>query len=355
MDMDNVAANGKGMSAARERDRETRRAEIRFFVPGVKHYDNRYYSNHPSSFAHLSITGDSCARRCAHCDGRLLQTMLGATSLEAMRKIIDKLLENGCRGILVSGGSDARGEVPLRDFAEGLNYAKQEGLKVLVHGGLVRRETAVRLKEAGVDQVLLDVIGDERTIREVCRLDRKPEDYLQAMLYCREAGLSIAPHVVIGLDFCRIRGELRALEMIRRADPETIVLVIVTPARGTAMAGIFPPPAAKTAEIMAAARALHPVTPIALGCMRPPGLYKRQAEIMAIDLGVNGIAYPDEATVAYAESRGLEAVFSEECCCLLGLPPVAQTESRSRCGGRGTKRSSAAARSDSPARRTSPL
>ena len=321
--MYNVTTNGKGMRATIERDRETRRAKIRFFVPGAKHYDNRYYSNHPSSFAHLSITGDSCDRRCAHCDGRLLKTMLRATSLEAMRGIIDRLLENHCRGILVSGGSDARGEVPLRDFAEWLNYAKQKGLKVLVHGGLIRRETAIRLKEAGVDQVLLDVIGDERTIHRVYRLNRKPVDYLQAMLCCREAGLPIVPHVVIGLDFCQIRGEQRALEMIRQADPEAIVLVIVTPARGTAMAGIKPPPVEKAAEIMAAARAMHPATPIALGCMRPPGLYKRQAEIMAIDCGVNGIAYPDEATVAYAESRGLKPVFSEECCSLLGIPPVA--------------------------------
>jgi lipoyl synthase len=322
MDMKKDAAKGKDMRATIARNRETRRVEIRFFVPGAKHYDNAYYSNRLSSFAHLSITGDSCARHCAHCDGRLLKTMLGVTSLEAMRGIVDKLLENDCRGILVSGGSDAQGEVPLGDFTEGLHYAKQKGMKVLVHGGLVRRETAVRLKEAGVDQVLLDVIGDECTIRHVCHLDRKPEDYLQAMLCCRDAGLSIAPHVVIGLDFGQIRGEQRALEMICRADPEAIVLVIVTPASGTAMAGIQPPPVERVAEIMAAVRALHPTTPIALGCMRPPGLYKRQAETMAVDCGMNGIAYPDEATVAYAESRGLKPVFLEECCSLLGIPTV---------------------------------
>jgi lipoyl synthase len=322
-DMQKDTTNGKGMCAPGQQKGETREAQIRFSVPGAKHYDNRFYSNRPYSFAHLSITGDSCARRCAHCDGRLLKTMLGATSLEAMRGIIDKLSESRCRGILVSGGSDARGEVPLRNFAEGLNYAKQMGMKVLVHGGLVRPETVVLLKEAGVDQVLLDVVGDERTIHDVLHLDRKPNDYLQAMLCCREAGVPIAPHVVIGLDFGQIRGEQRALEMIRLADPEAIVLVIVTPASGTTMAGIQLPPVEKVAEIMAAARAMHPATPITLGCMRPPGLYKRQVEIMAIDCGVNGIAYPDEATVAYAQSRGLKPVFSEECCSLLGIPPIA--------------------------------
>jgi uncharacterized radical SAM superfamily protein len=196
------------------------------------------------------------------------------------------------------------------------------GLKVLVHGGLIRRETAAMLKEAKVDQVLIDVIGDEGTIRAVCHLNRKPDDYLQSMLCCRDAGLNIAPHVVIGLHFGQIRGEWRSLEMIQKADPETIVLVILAPAKGTAMAGIQPPSTNEAAEIMATARALHPATPIVLGCMKPPGLYKREAEIIAVDCGANGIAYPDEATIAYAESRGLKPVFSEECCSLLDIPPL---------------------------------
>ncbi|MBW6487302.1 MAG: hypothetical protein K0B01_14250, partial [Syntrophobacterales bacterium] len=182
----------------------------------------------------------------------------------------------------------------------------------------IQRETANRLKEAGVDQVLMDVIGAENTIREVCHLTRKPDDYLQSMLYCRDAGLQIAPHVVIGLHFGQIRGEERALEMIRKADPETIVLVILTPARGTAMAGIQPPALDEVARIIATARILNPSTPITLGCARPPGNYKRRAERTAIDCGVNGIAYPDETTVNYAQSRGLKALFTEECCSLLG-------------------------------------
>ncbi|MBU1743855.1 MAG: radical SAM protein [Proteobacteria bacterium] len=294
--------------------------EIGFFAPGAKHYDNQYYSNRPFSFAHLSVTGEACACRCAHCEGALLKTMIGAISPQAMRRVVDDLLKKGCRGILVSGGSDANGEVHLQPFAEVMGYAKRMGLKVLAHGGLIQRETAARLKEAGVDQVLMDVIGDEGTIREVCHLNRKPGDYLQSMLYCRDAGLNIAPHIVIGLHFGQIRGEERALEMIRQADPETIVLVILTPARGTAMAGIQPPAMDEVARIMATARILNPATPITLGCTRPPGKYKRRAERIAIDCGVNGIAYPDETTVDYARSQGLKTVFSEECCSLLPFP-----------------------------------
>jgi len=292
--------------------------EIGFSVPGAKHYDNAHYSNRPFSFAHFSVTGEVCALRCAHCEGALLKTMIGTTCPEAMHGEVDRLLKKGCRGILVSGGCDSKGTVPLEPFADAIGYAKQMGLKVLVHSGLIQRETAVRFKEAGVDQALMDIIGDESTIHQVCRLDRKPGDYLQSMLYCRDAGLRIAPHIVIGLHFGQIRGEQRALEMISEADPETIVLAILTPARGTAMAGIQPPALEEAARIMATARILNPATPITLGCARPPGHYKRRAERAAIDCGVNGIAYPDQTTVDYALSRGLQPVFSEECCSLLG-------------------------------------
>jgi uncharacterized radical SAM superfamily protein len=106
--------------------------------------------------------------------------------------------------------------------------------------------------------------------------------------------------------------------MIREVDPETIVLVILTPAGGTAMAGIRPPAMDEATRIMVTARILNPATPITLGCARPPGPYKRRVERVAIDCGVNGIAYPDETTVGYARRRGLKPVFSEECCSLLG-------------------------------------
>ncbi|MCX5780033.1 MAG: radical SAM protein, partial [Firmicutes bacterium] len=135
---------------------------------------------------------------------------------------------------------------------------------------------------------------------------------------CREVDLNIAPHVVVGLHYGQIRGERRALEMIRQAGPEAVILVVLTPTGGTVMAEVLPPSLAEVGEVMAAARLMNPSIPVSLGCARPPGQYKRQLEILAVDCGVNGIAYPDEATVAYAQGKGLQIMFSEECCSLIG-------------------------------------
>lgn len=290
-------------------------------VPGAKHYASRYYANRRDSFVNLSVTGQACACRCAHCGGKLLQTMLPVPTPSAMLRVVDGLVARGCRGILVSGGADCKGEVPLLQFVEAMAYARSRGLRVLVHGGLITKETAIALREAGVDQVLLDVIGHEDTIRKVYHLNRTPRDYFDSMMACREAGLAIAPHIVIGLHFGLILGETRALDMIRQAEPEALVLVILTPTGGTAMANVEPPPVDHVALITAMARIRNPDIPITMGCVRPPGLYKRHVERIAVDCGVNVIAYPDEATVVHAQRRGLETVFTEMCCSLAGAAP----------------------------------
>jgi len=291
--------------------------EIFFAVPGQKKYFNRYYQNRAASFVNLSVTGSRCELRCAHCGGRLLQTMVSVPTPEAMFTAVDRLVAKNCKGILVSGGCNAAGEVPLLPFVEAIKYAKKRGLKTLVHAGLINRTTAYMLAEAGVDQVLLDIIGDTDTIREVYHLDRKPEDYYNGMRICQEVGLKIAPHVVIGLHFGQIRGETYALDMIKQIKSEVMVLVILTPMADTDMEKVEPPVMEQVGTIMRKALQQNLETPVTLGCARPPGIYKRQVEKMAVDYGINGIAYPDESTVAYAESCGRKAIFVEECCSLI--------------------------------------
>ncbi len=291
---------------------------IYFAVPGPKKYFNRYYKNRAASFVNLSVTGSRCALQCAHCSGRLLQTMVSVPAPEDMYTLIDSLAAKNCNGILVSGGCNISGEVPLLPYIKAIEYAKKRGLKTIVHAGIINEYTAYKLAEAGIHQVLLDIIGNAETIREVYHLDRKPEDYYRSMQICKEAGLKIAPHVVIGLHFGQIRGEIYALDMISKIKPEVLVLVILTPMADTVMEKIEPPAMEQLDLIMRKAQEQSKETTVTLGCARPAGVYKRQAERMAVDRGVNVIAYPDVSTIVYAQNRGRKAIFVEECCCLIG-------------------------------------
>ena len=289
---------------------------LRLAAPGAKRYEIEGFRNNPDRFVAISLTGRACVLRCEHCQGQLLESMYPAPTPQLLRDLADELVARGCQGVLLSGGADRQGQVPLDGHLEAIAYLKARGLKVIVHTGLVDKATARGLKTAGVEQVLVDVIGDEETIRQVYHLDKKPQDYAATLAALKEVGLTIAPHVVVGLHFGRIRGELTALEMITAAEPEAIILVVLNPLPGTPM-GRFPPPSAEAVGRLAAvARILNPERQINLGCARPPGPTKARMERLAITAGINALAYPSETSIAYARSLALAVEWVEMCCSL---------------------------------------
>lgn len=290
---------------------------IRFHAPGLKRFATSEYGGQDAAeFVSISVTGTACALRCEHCEMHVLRGMadLGAVSA-SLFDLCARARERGARGVLVSGGSDAQGRVPLLAHARDLVRIRRElGLLVRVHPGLPDEETCALLAEAGIDGAMVDVIGHEDTIREVYHLDASPGDY-EAMLARLEAHrVPSVPHIVLGLHFGRMLGEDRALEMIARHPPRLLVLVVLMPLAGTGMAGVLPPPPAEIGAFFARARAALPETPIHLGCARPLGETKALIDRLAVDCGLNGIAYPSEGIVAHAHARGLEPAFVNACC-----------------------------------------
>jgi uncharacterized radical SAM superfamily protein len=221
----------------------------------------------------------------------------------------------------VSGGADRNGAVPLEAFIPAISLIKEQDpqFRIIVHTGLIRVEEGRKLKQAGVDQILIDVIGDEDTIREVYRLNRRVEDYEETLSMLKEIGHRLAPHIIIGHHFGKIRGEWKALEMITRIGVETLVLVVIKPLPKTGMDQIEIPRPEETSRISAVARILNPALPIRMGCIRPAHSWKAEMERGFIDSGVNTIAYPLQGTIDYAKEMGLEARSIEMCCSLIEL------------------------------------
>jgi hypothetical protein len=191
------------------------------------------------------------------------------------------------------------------------------GLQVIVHTGLADEQTARGLYDAGVDQALFDVIGDEETVRTVYGLPYTPKDYARGLLALRQSGLVVAPHVVVGLHYGQLRGELAALEIIQDIGADMVVLVVLRPLPNTPMASVIPPSAQEMGRLMAVARLLMPDTPLMLGCARPAGQDKVPMERLAVLAGANVVAYPDPHTVRLAAERGLRIEFLESCCTMV--------------------------------------
>jgi lipoyl synthase len=293
--------------------------ELTFAVPGMVSYQTSDLPSHPEHFAAVSVTGRNCALKCDHCQGKLLESMIPSQTPEAFLATADRLRSQGGLGLLLSGGADRNGEVPLERFIPAIRLIKEKDprFKVIVHTGLIRRSLARDLKDAGVDQVLIDVIGDEETIRQVYHLDRRVEDYEETLAMLKEAGHRLAPHIIIGHHFGEIRGEWRALEMVTRIGVDTLVLVVIKPLSPSRKGSFRIPTPEETARISSAARILNPSTPVRLGCIRPAHPWKARMEKGFIDSGVNTIAYPLQGTIEHAKERDLKTRFAEMCCSLL--------------------------------------
>ena len=283
-----------------------------FYLPGMFVMDG-VRGRYPA----ISITGPACGLGCDHCSGEILKSMPAAQSPGELVDLCLRLRDAGVEGFLITGGSDARGRLPWSRFLDALAEVKRRtGLHLSVHSGMVDRQTAAALKQAGVDQANLDIVGAEETWREVIHLADGAallDDSLDAL---HTAGLEVVPHVVMGIHKGRIVGERRALEILRRYPPKLLVWVALMPLPGTPMAGAAPPALEEAARLLGESRLLFPESEIALGCARPRGEYGRALERMAIDAGVNRVALYAEESVDYARSLGVEAGFLQTCCSL---------------------------------------
>ncbi len=294
--------------------------KIRFYAPSFTYYKTKYYCSTTTDFPTISLTGTSCALNCKHCGGKVLETMHSALSEKELFDLCLKLKQNGARGCLVSGGCLPDGSVPLDGFVHALKQIKQQlGLTVFVHSGIINLETAVSLKEAGVDAVLLDVIGSSETIGKIYNLAVTPDDYSKSLKALDAAGLNYVPHVIVGLNDGRLDGELEALRMISGVKPSAIVIIAFMPIHGTIMAKTLPPKPIDIAKVVAIAHNMFPETPLVLGCMRPKGADRALTDVLALKAGVDAIAFPSEEAIKYAQGIGAEVSFSSYCCAQMYL------------------------------------
>ncbi len=288
---------------------------IKFYAPSFLHYKNAYFNVPKNTFPSISITGTSCTLMCKHCNTQLLKTMISATTPKKLIDVCRKLSEQGCKGCLISGGCLPDGSMPLEKFLEAITYVKKEyNLTIAVHTGIIGNKVSNRLKEAGVDSVLIDIIGSNQTIKEIYKLDVTVKNYEASLKALHDSKNNFIPHIIVGLHYGKLKGELTALKMIAKYKPSALVIIALTPLRNTLMKGVKPPTPKDIAKILTTARIMFPDTPIALGCMRPTGKHRFETDKLAIASGVNAIAFPDDNVIKYAKASGFNIEFLSVCC-----------------------------------------
>ena len=300
-----------------------RSQEIRFYAPSFTYYKTKHFCSSTKDFPTISVTGNTCALNCKHCGGRVLETMNPALSPDELFDLGTELKHNGAKGVLVSGGCLPDGSVPLDEFVSTIGkFKRMLGLTVFVHTGIIGQATALKLKNASVDAALIDVIGSSQTVEKIYNLKVTVQDYADSLVALEDAGLPIVPHVIVGLNEGKLDGELRALQMIQKVKPSAVVIIAFMPIHGTAMTKVAPPQPVDIAKVAMMARLMFPETPLVLGCMRPKGRSRSETDILALKAGVDAIAFPSEAAVEYAKSKGYQTTFSSYCCAQMYIDAV---------------------------------
>ncbi len=290
---------------------------IVFHAPGLKRYQTAEYDQHDAAeFVAISVTGEACSLNCEHCKTGVLRGMRDLTSeRQSLYELCSKLHDQGAKGVLISGGSDRNGRVPLRKHIPDLIKVRHTlGMVIRVHPGLPDEETCRGLADADIDGAMVDIIGDDRTIQDVYHLDSNVGEYEAVLERLERHGVPCVPHIIMGLHYGKMLGEQNALNMIARHQLKLLVLVILMPLSGTPMAAVIPPSTGEITNFFELARHTLPDEKIMLGCARPLGQYKEKIDRAAIDMGFDGIAYPAEGMVEYAKSRGLKPEFINACC-----------------------------------------
>lgn len=306
---------------------------MRFYTPTFRSYDSEELKGcGKASFPAFSITGGTCALNCDHCQAKILEPMIPATSpAELERKVRDLVMLKDLGGFLLSGGSNRRNEVPYDRYYPTLEKLKREfpKLRIAVHSALLDERRARRMQDAGVDVAMMDVIGAQETIRDVYHLDRPVADFEATLAALSATTMDVVPHIVIGLHYGRLLGEENALDIIARYKVAALILVVVSPIYAPANRPFATISTDDVAKVLFAARQKIDHAPVQLGCIRPAGRHKLVTDAYAVMAGFDGIAYPADGIVALAQAIG-RPVEQEHACCSIALEGLS---GRRACAG----------------------
>lgn len=293
------------------------RAGIHFYTPSFKSFQSaEIHACGKNAWPAVSITGGDCKLRCDHCQAKVLAPMIPARTPEALWRVVNEIIADGARGMLLTGGSNHRDEVEYDPYYPVIRRIKDEypAFRIAVHTALMERGQARRMEEAGVDVAMMDVIGAQDTVRQVYHLKRPVADFERTLENLVATNMKIVPHIVLGLHYGRFLGEYDALEMIARHRPHAVVLVVAMPLYAPPRRPFAVPDPGEVGRFFLQARERLPDIPLLLGCARPQGRVKALMDAYAVMAGLDGMAHPSEGIVELAVRLGRHVRVTPACC-----------------------------------------
>ena len=212
----------------------------------------------------VSITGFRCWLLCEYCRGRWLRGMIPAETPEKLEALVERRAGR-LTGILVSGGFTRDGRLPYKPFLPTLKKIRRRypNLIISMHPGFIGSRVEAEELSQVIDYADYEVPLTGRQLAMMRLTWRTPEDYILDAAEARDAGLRIAPHILLGLPGAPLEEELENLELLlRHLKPDVLVVLYYTEAQRDVQKAM------RELEVVAK-KARSRVGSLALGCMRP--------------------------------------------------------------------------------------
>lgn len=259
------------------------------------------------SFPSISITGNKCYFSCIHCRQKYLKSMIHVEQKKLYCKAIE-LEKNGAKGILISGGLDKNGKVPI-DYSVLKKIKEDTNLLINLHCGFINKSDARLIKESNVDSVSLDFVGSNETIKNILNMPFKVKDYENNVKFLTEENVNTIPHICVGLNQGKIVGEYNSLKILKKYPINSITLLVLIKNEMEKTKSVnYDIESIKNFFIYT--RKEFPKVKLSLGCMRP-----RIKELDETALLFDSIVNPTKNMIKLI--RNEYGIVIQEICCSL--------------------------------------
>lgn len=223
----------------------------------------------PKNTVSISLTAGECALACKHCNKKYLCHMLPISAV--VRAGLSALPKNAT-SVLISGGCDSSGVVPLIKHAPHIRELKKK-FRVIAHTGIGSiPDSDIKKIASLVDVISFNLIGATSTIKNIYGVSQPTADMLMENFLKLSRAVRVVPHITVGLDACKIVGEYKAIDFLADQGFREIVINVLIPTKGTEFALLAPVCQDDVVQLLAYAR--ERINSVTLGCMRPRGKYR---------------------------------------------------------------------------------
>lgn len=244
----------------------------------------------------LSIKTGGCPEDCAYCPQSLrYKTGVKPTPLMEVEQVVEVAKAARRRGAtrfcMGAAWREVRDGKAFSRILAMIRAVKELGLETCVTLGMVTREQAFKLKEAGLDAYNHNIDTSPEFYGRIITT-RTFEDRLKTLSHIREAGITLCCGGIIGMGET-LTDRARMLEVLARMKPhpESVPINTLVQVEGTPLKGLPPVKPFELVRMVAVARILMPRSYIRLSAGRKS--LSPEAQALCFYAGANSIFYGD--------------------------------------------------------------